>query len=253
MDKKIKALLVDDESKSLQIIETLLFKYGPDFEVIAKASTGMEAIELIHKLTPELVFLDITLPDCDGFYVFEQCKEVNFDVVFVTAHDNFAIRAFEMAAIHYLLKPVDHLEFQQALDRFRERQWNSTTLQHHQVLQETIQNKPKRIVLPSMSGLTFVELNEIIRCQAESNYTLFFLTGNRKVMVSKSLNFYENLLTELQFCRIHNKHIINFNHVLRFIKGKGGMLIMADQSEVEISESRKGAFLDWLKDHALGI
>ncbi|MBN1200170.1 MAG: response regulator transcription factor [Bacteroidales bacterium] len=253
MAKKIKTVLVDDESKSLQIIETLLLKYGTDFEVIGKASTGMDAIDLIHKLEPELVFLDITLPDCDGFYVFEQCKDVNFEVVFVTAHDNYAIRAFEMAAIHYLLKPVDHLEFQQALDRFRERQWNSTTLQRHQVLQETIQNKPKRIVLPSMSGLTFVELNEIIRCQAESNYTLFFLTDNRKVMVSKSLNFYENLLTDLQFCRVHNKHIINFNHLLRFVKGKGGTLVMDDQSEVEISESRKIAFLDRLKDHALGI
>jgi len=253
MDKKVKTLLVDDESKSLQIIENLLSKYGPEFSVVARASTGLEAIEQIHKLKPELVFLDITLPDCDGFYVLEQCKDVGFEVIFVTAHDNYAIRAFEMAAIHYLLKPMNHLDFQEALKRFHERQGISAIQKRHQILHETINNKPEKIVLPCLTGFTFVELNEIIRCQAESNYTLFFLTGDRKVMVSKTLNFYENLLTDLQFCRIHNKHIINLNHVVKFIRSKGGTLILTDQSEVEISESRKRELLDRLKDHALGI
>ncbi|MFH1296607.1 MAG: LytTR family DNA-binding domain-containing protein [Bacteroidota bacterium] len=253
MVRKVKTLLVDDELNSLQVIRNLLERYGPGFEVVDTAMTGTEAIEKIQALEPELVFLDITLPDCDGFFILDRCREVSFEVIFVTAHDNYAIKAFELAAIHYLLKPVSHLEFQEALSRFLERRETTYPVQRHQILQESIRNKPDKIVLPSLTGFTIITLDEIIRCQAESNYTLFFLTDQRKVMVSRTLNFYDNLLTDLQFCRVHNKHIVNLHHIQKFVRGKGGTLIMADQAEVDISESRKKEFLSRLKDHAMGV
>lgn len=253
MEEKIKTILVDDEVKSIQIIRNLLEKFGPQFDVTAVAMTGQEAIDKIHAYRPGLVFLDISLPDCDGFYVLSQCKDIDFEVIFITAHDNFAIKAFEMAAIHYLLKPVSYQDFQEALKRFEDRRGTHASSHRHEVLNEAIQNKPGRIVLPSLNGYTFVDLDEVVRCQAESNYTQFFLTGNRKVMVSRTMNFYEELLSGLQFCRVHNKHMVNLNHVMKFVRGKGGTLVMADQSAVEISEGRKKELLDRLKDHALGI
>jgi len=253
MKELINTIIVDDEEKSIFSLEILLKKYCPEINIIGTAESVEQAIESINKLTPDLVFLDITMPDGDGFDVLENVDFKNFEVIFVTAYNQYALKAFEFSAIHYLLKPVDYLELQKAVKRFEHRKSKDILNEKMQVLRDSLNNKHQKIILPSFDGLEIINLDEIIRCEADSNYTIFFLTNGRKIVVSKSLNNFEKILSDIYFCRIHKKHLINLKHVKHYVKGKSGTIIMQDGSNVFVSESRKKFFIERLKEYARSV
>lgn len=253
MKRSISSFIVDDEKKSIFSLEMLLEKYCPEINVIGTAEFVDQAIERINKLKPDLVFLDITMPDGDGFDVLENVDFKSFEVIFVTAYNQYALKAFEFSAIHYLLKPVDYLELQKAVERFEHIKSKDVFNEKMQVLRDSLENKHQKIILPSFDGLEIINLDEIIKCEADSNYTVFFLTNDRKIIVSKSLNNFEKILSDIYFCRVHKKHLINLKHVKHYIKGKSGTIIMQDGSNVYVSESKKKYFINRLKEYARSV
>jgi len=248
----LRAVIVEDEVPSQATLKKLLNLYCPHVEVIEIAGTVTDAIDAIDRGKPELIFLDIALPDGDGFNVLENIKHIDCQVIFVTAYDKYAIRAFEFSALHYLLKPISHADLEEAVRRFSESP--AEDQQHHQVqldtLQRNINHHEQKIILPTAQGYELISLEEIIRLEASHNYTLCYLTGDRNILISKSLINFENILDELQFVRIHNKHLVNLKFIKKYFRGSGGSVKMTDHSEISVSKSRKNEFLEKLAAYA---
>ncbi len=253
MKNQISTLIIDDEAKSIASLKLLLTANCPQVTVVGDAKTVKEAIEKIEIFKPDLIFLDIAMPDGDGFDVLEKVSYHDFEVIFVTAYNQYALKAFDFSAIHYILKPVNPSELQKAVNRFEKRANNEGFNKRIEILKETLNNKPEKIILPSSDGLEIINLDEIIRCEADSNYTLFFLSNGKKIIVSKSLNNFEKMLSDVYFCRVHSKYLINLRYVKHYTKGKGGQIIMQDGSTVYVSESRKNYFINSLKNFARSI
>lgn len=243
----IKALIIDDELKSQSTLHKLLEMYCPGVEVIGFAHNVESGIEAIDNLKPELVFLDISMPDGDGFEVLERTTNRNFDVVFTTAFNDYAIKAFQFAALHYLLKPINYLELQSAVNRFKQNQQDVDLNEKIKILCDSLSNHHQKIILPTSNGLRIIELNQILRCEADGSYTNFYLSDNTVLMVSRVLSNFEDILPEEIFCRVHSKHLVNLNYISQYIKGRGGRIILTSGKEVEVSESKKKDFLKRLK------
>ncbi|HRY33338.1 MAG TPA: LytTR family DNA-binding domain-containing protein [Bacteroidales bacterium] len=253
MKEKITTVLVDDENKSLLTLRKLIEQYCPELIVLGTAGNVRTAVEAIDSLHPGLVFLDISLPDGNGFDILEQVEYKNFHVIFVTASDRYAVKAFEFSAIHYLLKPVNHSELQEAVSRFFHRQEDILNENRLHILRESLSNRHEKIILPCAEGFCVVELNQITRIEADDNYSWFYLQNGDKILVSKSLGNFEQLLKDLPFIRVHSKHLINIRYLVKYVKGKGGYVIMQDGSHLDVSESRKREFLDKIRDFARGL
>ncbi len=253
MKERIKSVIVDDEQKSILSLQRLIHKYCPGIEVIDTAKSVGQAIGVIENKRPDLVFLDIALPDGDGFDVLMNFDFKGFEVIFITASDKFAIRAFEFSAIHYLLKPIDYLELQKAIERYEKIKNVDLFSERINILRDSIDQKPTKIILPTAEGLNVIDLAEIIRCEADDNYTTFYFSSKKNLIVSKSLSNFEKLLSGLNFSRIHNKHLINLKHIKKYIKGKSGYVIMNDNTHVYVSESRRNNFVKDLKEFACSL
>lgn len=249
MCKKISAIIVDDERNNCENLKELLTLYCSEIEIVAIAHSASEGIETISKLKPQLVFLDIQMQGGSGFDLLEQIKPVSFEVIFVTAFDQYAIRAIRFCAIDYLLKPVDILELQAAVQRatqkIRQRDPNlaMTTL----LANRKTPSNDLKIALPTAERILFVLVSEIIRCLGENNYTTVFLKNGTSVLVSKTLKEYEELLTDKGFLRVHQSHLINAAYIRSFEKHDGGYLKMTDGASVPISRQRKPQVLQQLK------
>lgn len=250
MSEKISTVLVDDEKNSLIILKKLLEKHTPQVEVKATAQSVAEAIEVINTAKPELVFLDISMPDGDGFEVLEKVKHKYFQVIFSTAYDQYAIRAFEVAALHYILKPVKPDNLKEALARY-EANKDDDLSEKIKVLSGALQDSPQRLVLPTSNGMHIIDIEDIVRCESSNNYTTFFLKDKKKIVVSKSIQIYEQMLSNSHFCRIHNKHLVNLKLIKKYVKGRGGHVILDDGSQVDVSDGRKKKFLHKLSDYTL--
>jgi len=250
MEEKIRTVLVDDEKTSLLTLESLLTKYFPRVDIAGKAQSVAEAVDVITQVNPDLVFLDISLPDGEGFDVIERAHDKHFEVVFITAHDQYAVKAFEFSALHYLVKPVTFDGLEKAIGRFKELKRDEHLDDKINVLKESLKSKNEKIIIPSSDGLNIVRLSDIMRLEADDVYTYFFLTNGQRLMASRPLNNYEKILDDLPFSRIHAKHLINLMYVKRYVKGKGGSVIMEDNSEVEVSVRKKPDFLLKLKNYA---
>ncbi len=253
MKDSIRSVIIDDEVKSISSLEKLLQRYVPNLSVEGTANSVQEAIRLIDEAEPELVFLDINMPDGTGFDVLEKVSFKQFEVIFVTAYDSYAVKAFEFSAIHYLLKPVSYIELQKAIQRYEQIKSESALEERISVFRESFDQKPRKIILPTSDGLNIVDIETIIRCEADSNYTIFYLQNAQKEIVSKSLNNFDKLLSDLHFIRVHNKHLINLKHINKYVKGKSGYVIMNDGEHVYVSESRKKAFIEALKEFAKSL
>jgi two-component system LytT family response regulator len=238
-------IIVDDENKGRQTLQKLLFLLQAQITVIAEASSVTEAIQSINQLKPELVFLDINLGDGTGFDVLEKIEYKNFQLVFITAHEEFALKAFRYSAIDYITKPIDPDVLESALQKVYKQ---TKQINLEQRLEALFFNKQKlnKLALPSTNGLELVKVTEIIRCESSNNYTLFFLQNQKKIMVTKTLKEYEELLVEEGFFRIHQSHLINLEYATGYNKLDGGYVQMADGSQIEISRRKKDAFLDLL-------
>lgn len=244
--KKIRTIVVEDEQKSVELLKKLLEKHCPEVEYCGSAGGVSEGINIISETKPDLVLLDIEMHDGTGFDLLERIGEKSFDVIFTTAYIQYSIKAIRFSAMDYILKPIDPDELVEAVRRCAERQRHEVAEDRFNALLTNlnVESSKKRIVIPEGDGMTFVALGDIIRCESDGNYTFFILKGGKRIVATRTLGDYEELLSEDHFIRIHRSHLINLDHVSRYIKGEGGYVVMSDGSEVEVSRRKKADFLD---------
>jgi two-component system LytT family response regulator len=240
---KIRALIVDDETNNRENLRLALQAYCQEVEVVGEADSALSAMDRIKEVSPDLVFLDIAMPMGSGFDLLESLPKIDFDIIFVTAFDQYAIRAIKFAAVDYLLKPIDALELKKAVDRVQ-----SKRLQHRQqgqleTLIHNLQHQEKKIALPQSDHIEFVAVNTIIRCQGDRNYTHFFLEDGRELLVSRTLKEYVELLNDQSFYRVHQSHLVNLNFVQKYSRRDGGILIFADGAKIPVARARKEELL----------
>ena len=243
----IKSVLVDDEKNALEMMEWLLKTYCPQVEVAAMCTSAEEGLVAIKKHQPDVVFLDIEMPKMNGFDMLEQFEELFFDVVFCTAYDQFALKAFRYSALNYLLKPVDPDDLVATVHRIEKVKTTPTKEQFQlllQNIQQPLKSTPQRIALSHNDGLIFVPTADIIYCEAESNYTCIYLSDGKKIMVSKVLKDLDEALSGPDFYRVHSSFLINVNRIKKFVRGDGGYLVMDNDAPVSISRSRKQEFME---------
>lgn len=243
----IRSVIVEDERKGREFLRELLERYCPQIELVGEADSVTAAVQLIDAQKPELVFLDVEMPVNNGFRLFDMVPKVDFDVIFVTAFDQYAVKAFEYSAIDYLLKPIRVSKLKQAVDKVSSKLESGSRAKRVETLQENRREDFQKIVLPSQGGYQFVRLEDIVRCEADSNYTNFHLTNGRRLLVSKTLKHVEELLGDKDFFRIHQSHLINLRHVRSYLKGRSGQVEMDDGSVLDVSVRRKAALLEKIK------
>lgn len=246
----MKTLIVEDEQKSREMLAGIIQKNCPELKVVGLANNVKEGVEMLKSLKPELVFLDISMPDGSGFDLLEQVQGHKFELIFATASDQHAIRAIKYSACDYLLKPIDIDELKAAVTKAVNRRLSAPpSMENLQFLIQQLKRPDdnyQKITLPTGNAFEIVSIKDIIRCEADTSYTVFYLTEKRKLMVSAGLKNYEELLPESDFIRVHHHHLINMNHVVRFLKVDGGYAVMSDGTQIEISRRKKDAFLERL-------
>lgn len=238
----IRAIIIDDEEEGRSTLTNMLHNFCKNVKVVAEADSVLTGIEIIQKNECDILFLDIQLQDGTGFDILEKTDRHDFKIIFVTAYDQYAIKAFKFSAFDYLLKPIDP---EQLIETVKKIESNKSSENYTDEVKTLISNqkKIKTIALPSFEGIRFIKMNNIIRCESESNYTKFFLASKEEILITKTLKEYDELLSTMNFCRVHQSHLINMNHVDRYIKGEGGTIIMTDGSEIEVSRRKKDEFL----------
>ncbi|MCU4164071.1 LytR/AlgR family response regulator transcription factor [Carboxylicivirga caseinilyticus] len=246
--KSIRALIIDDEENNINNLKDLLQYYCPEVEICDTAQNAAEGIKKIKAVQPELVFLDVQMPGGTGFELLEALSPITFQVIFVTAFDQYAIRAIRFCAIDYLLKPVDILDLQQAVQRaIRNLQEKNQIHAPQQFIENRKQEANKqKIGLPTAERILFVELHEITRCVGESNYTHVYLMDGKSILISKTLKEFDELLCDKGFTRVHQSHLVNLKYVRSFEKYDGGYLKMNDGTSIPVSRQRKNTVMDLL-------
>ncbi|MEL6589362.1 MAG: LytTR family DNA-binding domain-containing protein [Bacteroidota bacterium] len=244
----IKTILVDDEADARFTLKAYLQSYAEEIDILAEVGTVERALAVIPQLEPDLVFLDIRLSPGSGFDILSRLDTVSFAVIFVTAYDEYALRAIQFSALDYLLKPVDPDLLDQAITKVRRRLEKETSAQDPRLsLLQTQLQLPKqegRLVLPTMEGFIVKDIKRIIRCEAERNYTHFYFADRTKMLVPRTLKVYDELLSPLGFCRVHQSHLLNLQQIEEYKRRKkGGIAILAQGQEIPVSESRKEGFL----------
>ncbi|WP_206610069.1 LytR/AlgR family response regulator transcription factor [Maribellus luteus] len=245
--EKIRSIIIDDELNNCENLKNILERYCPEVEVAGIAHNAAEGLGLISRVNPQLIFLDIQMPGGSGFDMLESIKQPTFDVIFVTAYNQYAIKAIRQSAIDYLLKPVNILELKEAVSRVAEKinhKYNEKLLNYLENQKNT--TSERKIALPSSERLLFVKIEDIVRCKGENNYTYIYLIDGSSILVSKTLKEYEEILSEEKFIRVHQSHLINARHVVSFEKSDGGYLKMSDGRTVNISRQRKEFVLSTL-------
>ncbi|BFO67259.1 response regulator transcription factor [Chryseobacterium sp. S0630] len=246
---KIKSIVVDDEQESRETLLRFLSKYCPDIEIIGEADSVNEAVEVIIEKSPELVFLDVNMPVENGFKLFEKISDINFYTVFVTAYDQYAVQAFKHHAVDYLLKPIVIHELIITVNRVAKLLEDKNKIQQLSALLHHIKIpvEQSKIALPTMEGLVYVHTMDIVRLQADDNYTSIFFKGGKRMMISHTLAYFEETLKDQGFVRIHHQHLINLQHVEKYIRGRGGYIIMSDETSLQVSQRKKDEFLRIIK------
>lgn len=236
MNPKIQVYIIDDEPDGRDYIALLLANEFPDLEIAFQASTIEDAYMQLAKKQPGILFLDIELSDGNAFELLDKLQRISSQIIFVTAYEHYAIRAIRKGATDYLLKPIKRSDFVIAVHKALENIRNSKPLSQKEYV-------PATINLPTQHGFKRIFISEIIRCEADSNYTFFYLSDKSKIMVSKTMRDFEDLLLEHDFFRAHHKHLINLRHFKEYIKGKTGRIILSDDSVIDLSLRRKNEFM----------
>ena len=243
-------IIIDDERSGRETLAILLKELAPEMKVVAMVSSADDALKAIPSLDPDLVFLDIQMPKINGFQLLEQLPEVDFEVVFVTAYNQFAVKAFKYSAFDYLLKPVDKEELAFTLKRVREKiAGERDQTKHLQTLFTNIKANaasPVRIAVPDATGFVFLDVDTILRIEALSSNTSFHMLDGTILNVTRMIKEFEEMLGE-SFCRVHKKHLINLKHARKYIKGDGGEILMSDGSYVDVSRRKKQEVMSRLK------
>lgn len=246
-----RALLIEDEPESLRNLLNLLEKYCPDVDVVATGESNADLLRLTGDERDgafDVAFLDINLPDGLVFQGLQQLEDIPFDIIFVTAYDDYALTAFDFSAIDYVLKPIDPEDLRRAVSRIRLGRKSPNTKQRLEVLQQNYApNSPnafEKIGISGLDGVHFVRLSEIIRLEAEDNYTHFWLNSGERITASKTIKAFEDTLLRLNFVRVHKKHIVNMNYMKTYIKGEGGYLILETGETIEVSRRKKSNLIE---------
>ncbi|MBI1184279.1 response regulator [bacterium] len=240
-----KAVIIDDEKRSRESLEMLVKDQCKNVEILALAESVATGVEAINQHKPNLIFLDIELQDGTGFELLEKVTWNSFHVIFTTAFENYALRALKLSAVDYLLKPINPEDLQKAVAKAEELLSKESSNRNFELLLQNLQstNGRHKIALPSSDGLTFINVQDIIRCQADGSYTHFFLKDHKKILVSKKIKEYEELLTPYGFVRVHHSHLINLNEVAKYVRGDGGYVVMTDGETVYVSKRKKEDFM----------
>ena len=241
---KTRAIILDDEISSIETLSWKLAHYCPEVEVVASFDDPVKAIDHLRKDPPDLLFLDIEMPMLNGFDVLEELgSEITFEVIFITAYDQFGIQAVRFSALDYLLKPVQNKELQAAIERYKRRKFQQVGSGQINGLLQNVEamrtGRQPKIALATKESIEFVEPNEIILCSSDSNYTMIYLIDGRKKLLSKTLKDVEEMLESYQFYRPHHSHLINLNMVKEIVRGDGGYLVMKNKMQVPISKNRR--------------
>ena len=247
MSEKFRSIIIDDERGSIDSLVWELNKFSDDIQIMDTTQDPFKGVELIKTHNPDLVFLDISMPGMTGFELLEAVRDKQFNVVFTTAFDQFAIDAFKENAIDYLLKPVMPEDLERVINKLK----NKNEINN---LQENILNvlsefqkthsEYRTIAVPTMEGLEFIDIDEIIRCESSNNYTFIHQTKEKPLLISKTLKDIESMLVDYGFIRVHQSHLVNIKCIKRYLKGKAGSLILRDGSVIPVSRSKKGEFLN---------
>ena len=244
----INCVIIDDEERARNGLSKMIATYCTGIKVVATAGTVKDGLATIKEHEPHLVFLDIDMPDGDGFELLSQVGEIDFDVIFATAYDQFAVKAFRFSAMDYLVKPIDLELLIEAVEKVKDKTKSNNRKDQYSVLQDVVsQHKFTKIALPSNDGVLFVEIGNIIRMESDGNYTSVIMTNGDKHMVTKQLGEYEDILNENGFFRIHHSNLINLNRIKKYIRGRGGYVVMEDGSSVDVSARRRDEFLAMMK------
>jgi two-component system LytT family response regulator len=245
MNSPLKTLIVDDEEDAVNFIASIIREYCPRLEIIGTAATAGEGAKMILENSPGLVFLDVEMPHGSGFDLLQQFPEKTFDVIFITAFNHYAIRAIKFSAVDYILKPINISEFREAVEKvIRKRSSDENRNASYSSLFENLRmSSPSRLAIPTADGMEYLNTPEIIRIEADRSYCWFYLTNNRKILVSRNLKEYQELLGDLGFFRPHNSHLINLQQVKKYIRHEGGIIGMNDGSQVPLSKPRREFFL----------
>ena len=245
-----KVLIIDDENKTRDFIKKLLLSFGHDFEIYTDGSNVETGIKAINKIKPDLVFLDIQMPDGNGFDVLKGVREKDFEVIFITAYQEYAIQAIKFSALAYILKPIDIDELEEAVDKalYTMKKKNGKDVQFNALQANADRNKKNKLVLKTQESVHVLELKDIVRCEADKNYTSFFLNSGKRILVSKTLKEYDLLLSGHSFFRVQQSHLVNLNFIDRYDKMDGGAVIMKDGSSVPLSPAKKEQFFHILEN-----
>lgn len=247
MTKKIRTVIIDDEVDAVDFISSIIGEYCSSLEVIGRAHNIIQGEQVINENKPDLVFLDVEMPNGTGFDLLAQFPEKEFEVIFITAFNHYAIKAIKFSAVDYILKPININEFIEAVNRVVRKHGEKPgrTNENFKALMENLRSSsPSRLAIPTSDGMEYLNPKDIIRIEADRSYSWFFLAGDRKILVSKHLKEFQELLGDRYFFRSHNSHLINMKFVRKFIRREGGYIEMSDGSMVPVSRNKKDIFLD---------
>lgn len=245
--EKMTAVIIDDETTSRNVLREYIMRYCSGVEIIGEADSIETALALIKSRSPQLLFLDVEMPGGTGFDLLESLPDMNFETIFVTAYDHYAIKALNYSAAYYLLKPVSIDDLITAVEKVKKERNSHSPAMHTKVILENNQmsgEQKKKIVLPLLEGFEVVKMDDIIWCEAHDNFTDFHFVAKPKMMICRTLKFYEELLEDSGFMRVHKSHLINLEHVVKYNRGKGGHVIMSNGNAISVSPQKRNAFMD---------
>ena len=245
MIKPLKTLIVDDETDAVHFISSIIREYCPKLEVIGTANTAKDGIQMILEYQPDLVFLDVEMPHGSGFDLLARFPKKMFDVIFITAFNQYALKAIKFSAVDYILKPINMSEFIEAVDKVIEKRSYaySRNINYGELLENLKSTLPTKLAIPTSEGMEYLSTREIIRIEADRSYCWFYLLDSKKHLVSRNLKEYQDLLGDRNFFRPHKSHLINLEFVKKYIRQEGGHIEMADGSQIPISRIKRDLFL----------
>ncbi len=243
---KLNAIIVEDEKNSREILRNYLNKYCPNVHILGEASNVDEALVLIRNNDLDVVFLDVEMPYGNAFDLLDKVGDINFETVFVTAYNQYAIDALNAHASYYLMKPISIDELIKAVDYVAEIKSKEDALQDQVLIPKTNLVNGK-ITIPQLDGFEIINTSDILYCKADDNYTEIYLNTNKKKLVSKTLKYFEDALNDTSFARIHKSYLVNVNEIVKYVKGKGGSVVLSNGKEIMVSASRKSELLSYFK------
>lgn len=247
----LKAVIIDDEPDCVKLLSLQLKMYCPQVQVAATCTSSIEGLERIKEIRPGIVFLDIEMPVMNGFQLLEKIGNINFSLIFVTAYDQFAVKAFRFSALDYLLKPIDGKDLKAAVEKAALRNWPQQ--QQLGLLKQQLHDSekilPDKIALPYQNGVTFAEIKQVVYCESENNYTRIHTADGNQYMVAKTLGDIQQILEERNFLRIHRQYLINLDHIKKYVKGEGNYVIMSNNQSIPVARNQKERLIEkfgWL-------